>query len=164
MTPMGTAREIVCWSSLPTYYERRCENPIISFAGGRRVPNSGARDCMERGFGTRTTPAANVEAKKFQLSPDICVHKTCSIGFAPCPFSGDHPDLLNWEQIIDRADKALYAAKNSGRNRWVGLRGQTTSATYSGQERVVTTVVVEGEEYQCSSSHPLEPFVWSTRD
>lgn len=45
---------------------------------------------------------------------------TCSIGFAGYPFLAN--DLTqSWEQSVRFADAGLYAAKNAGRNRWVGL-------------------------------------------
>jgi diguanylate cyclase (GGDEF)-like protein len=37
---------------------------------------------------------------------------TCSIGIASYPLHGDTPD-----QLIRRADRALYAAKGQGRDR-----------------------------------------------
>lgn len=48
---------------------------------------------------------------------------TCSIGFAPYPFLCGHPQALRWEEVLALADVALYAAKNSGRNSWVGFNG-----------------------------------------
>ena len=48
---------------------------------------------------------------------------TCSIGFAPYPFLCGDPQALRWEEILALADVALYAAKNNGRNSWVGFNG-----------------------------------------
>jgi hypothetical protein len=45
---------------------------------------------------------------------------TCSIGFVPFPLHPEAPDLGSWRVAIEVADQCLYAAKRSGRNRWVG--------------------------------------------
>jgi hypothetical protein len=38
----------------------------------------------------------------------------------------DCPGALNWMQVVDIADLALYAAKKSSRNAWVGLMAADT--------------------------------------
>ncbi|BFM11011.1 hypothetical protein R50072_11640 [Simiduia litorea] len=48
---------------------------------------------------------------------------TASIGFSCFPFFSDRPAQYNWQQVVDIADTCLYAAKQSGRNCWVGLTG-----------------------------------------
>lgn len=48
---------------------------------------------------------------------------TCSIGLSHFPFLRDNPELLNWEQVIDVADMAVYMAKDCGRNGWVAIQG-----------------------------------------
>ena len=45
---------------------------------------------------------------------------TCSAGIACYPF-GQPVDALDWEQIVQLADTALYQAKDEGRDRWVQL-------------------------------------------
>ncbi|MBO1316940.1 ligand-binding sensor domain-containing diguanylate cyclase [Acanthopleuribacter pedis] len=50
------------------------------------------------------------------------VHITTSIGYAHFPFMPDNPFQFSWEEVVNIADHALYAAKFSGRNAWVGLR------------------------------------------
>ncbi len=49
---------------------------------------------------------------------------TCSIGFAPYPFLCGRPEALGWKETLALADAALYAAKNDGRNAWVGFNGR----------------------------------------
>jgi hypothetical protein len=58
---------------------------------------------------------------RFDLGLDRTVALSCSLGFAFHPFQPQHPDALNWEQVLAVADRALYAAKKSGRNAWVGI-------------------------------------------
>ncbi len=62
-----------------------------------------------------------VEKTEFDIGNDQTIHIACSIGFSPYPFSPSDPYKLNWEKTINTADIALYAAKNSGRNSWVGV-------------------------------------------
>jgi two-component system cell cycle response regulator len=62
-----------------------------------------------------------VNKNPFNLGNNETTHLTCSIGFACHPFLEAQPDLFTWEDVFDIADIALYAAKNSGRNAWVGL-------------------------------------------
>lgn len=47
---------------------------------------------------------------------------TCSIGFAEYPAFRDAPSVLDWEEIVELADQALYYAKEHGRNGWCILR------------------------------------------
>ncbi|VUD68854.1 Sensor histidine kinase RcsC [Thalassocella blandensis] len=70
-----------------------------------------------------------VENHTFRLSGGLKLNKTCSIGYACYPFQCDSPASLSWEQVIDTADRALYAAKNSGRNRSVGLAATAHTPT-----------------------------------
>ena len=63
----------------------------------------------------------------FKLPDGSDLKKTCSIGFACFPFLREAPAALTWEQVVDVADHALYAAKKSGRNRSVGLIASSTT-------------------------------------
>jgi predicted signal transduction protein with EAL and GGDEF domain len=68
-----------------------------------------------------------VEQHAFDLGLDRPVHLSASIGFAFYPFIPSAPTRITWEQVVTIADRALYGAKASGRNAWVGIF--STSAT-----------------------------------
>jgi len=63
-----------------------------------------------------------VAARRFDTGGGARIQRTCSIGFVAYPFVLTAPEALGWEQVTALADDALYAAKRSGRNAWVGLR------------------------------------------
>jgi diguanylate cyclase (GGDEF)-like protein len=46
---------------------------------------------------------------------------SASVGFAAFPLWPAWPRALDWRQVVDLADAALYLAKGAGRNAWVGL-------------------------------------------
>jgi diguanylate cyclase (GGDEF)-like protein len=67
-----------------------------------------------------------VSETAFTSGENLTVNITCSIGFSAFPFDKKQPNALDWEQVVGLADASLYAAKLSGRNRWVGLRSGDT--------------------------------------
>ncbi len=62
-----------------------------------------------------------VNEQPFIIKEGLELSLTCSIGFAPFPFHCHYPNGVSWQDCIDIADKALYTAKNAGRNAWVGV-------------------------------------------
>jgi two-component system sensor histidine kinase ChiS len=64
----------------------------------------------------------------FDLGNGQQLQKTCSIGYAAYPFYPQAPNTLTWEQVVDTADCALYAAKNAGRDCWVGIASKPDAA------------------------------------
>ncbi len=82
---------------------------VLKYTNQEQVRDLSGRLCQE------------VNKKHFNLGNNETARLTCSIGFACYPFLQAQPDLFTWEEVFDIADMALYAAKNSGRNAWVGL-------------------------------------------
>jgi diguanylate cyclase (GGDEF)-like protein len=75
---------------------------------------------------------ARVAAHVFEIGEGRVVRTTCSIGFACYPFFREQLDALSWEQVISVADRALYVAKASGRNAWVGFHPGITALPIHG--------------------------------
>ncbi|WP_341969499.1 two-component regulator propeller domain-containing protein [Roseateles sp. PN1] len=63
---------------------------------------------------------AAVAAQPFRLDDGRLLSKTCSLGFACFPLAPAAPTALDWTQVIDLADAALYQVKRGGRNGWLG--------------------------------------------
>lgn len=64
---------------------------------------------------------AMVSSAPFEIAPGEFLQRTCSIGFACFPFVAAAPRWLNWVQVCELADRALYMAKRGGRDRSCGL-------------------------------------------
>ncbi len=62
-----------------------------------------------------------VSAQAFELAGGLRVAQTCSVGFSAFPLCTRLPRALDWHAAIDLADAALYDAKETGRNAWVGM-------------------------------------------
>jgi diguanylate cyclase (GGDEF)-like protein len=81
-----------------------------------------------------------VETAVFDVGQGQTARLSCSIGFTSYPMGGADPQQLTLENMVTLADRALYMAKRSGRNGWVGLLG--TPQTGVGD---VLRVIREGE-------------------
>ena len=104
-----------------------------------------------------------VNKNPFNLGNNDTTHLTCSIGFASYPFLQSQPALFTWEEVFDIADMALYAAKNSGRNAWVGLfstdkteSGNLYLETEKGKKKMLPNIeeLLENGELDITASLP----------
>ncbi len=64
---------------------------------------------------------ASVASEPFDIGAGHSVPKTCSVGWAPFPWFPDAPRALAFTEVLKLADRAMYLAKQSGRNRAVGV-------------------------------------------
>jgi diguanylate cyclase (GGDEF)-like protein len=109
----------------------RASDIIVRWGGdefllvARELSGDGLSELAER---IRT----RVEQHVFDVGEGRVVRVSCSVGFACYPFFKEQLDALSWEQVISVADRALYVAKASGRNSWVGLHPGITALPIQG--------------------------------
>lgn len=79
---------------------------------------------------------AAVADMPFQLDrPEERVYRTCSLGWAAFPWFPDKPRAVGYDEVLTLADRALNRAKQSGKNRAVGMipaKGSLPAATITG--------------------------------
>jgi len=62
-----------------------------------------------------------VGAEPFDIGGGQKVRRTCSVGWAPFPWYPDSTRTFAFTEVLKLADRAMYLAKQSGRNRSVGV-------------------------------------------
>ncbi len=62
--------------------------------------------------------------RDFDLGNERSASVTCSLGLVEYPLFSDAQTSLDWEQLVELADRALYRVKRSGRNGWGAYRPQ----------------------------------------
>ncbi len=67
-----------------------------------------------------------VESTEFDIHESAPISLTCSIGFAEYPAYRQQPGAVDWEEIVELADQALYYVKEHGRNGWCIFRPTET--------------------------------------
>ncbi|WP_295750739.1 diguanylate cyclase [Undibacterium sp.] len=90
------------------------------------------------------------------------LQRTCSIGFAAFPFLSSAPTALDWSQIVKFADCAMYCAKQSGRNTWVGLSAgdEVSEALPKLMDHKDIPHMLEKGQLQVESKHLASKLIW----
>lgn len=95
----------------------------------------------------------NIEKNIITLNEntDKKIQLTCSMGYSHYPFNKNEPEQYNWENIIELADIALYAAKENQRNAWVGF---TSNQTPHPPEQVISDIntAIKNQEVSVNSN------------
>jgi diguanylate cyclase (GGDEF)-like protein len=60
--------------------------------------------------------------RQFEIGGQRRIPVTCSIGLVEYPLFSDGETSLDWEQLVELADRALYRVKRAGRNGWGAYR------------------------------------------
>jgi diguanylate cyclase (GGDEF)-like protein len=96
---------------------------IVSRWGGEEFMIACPRITLEQAQRVAERLRAVAADTRVAISETESVALTISIGFAPFPFHGNALPAETWQDAIRLADRALYAAKDSGRDAWVGVWG-----------------------------------------
>lgn len=90
------------------------------------------------------------------------LQRTCSIGFAALPFLSFAPEFVVWQQVVKIADCAMYCAKQSGRNTWVGLSAgpEADATTFNLQNQKEIPKMLARAQLRVEASQPVASLRW----
>jgi diguanylate cyclase (GGDEF)-like protein len=144
--------------------ERACRrsDTLVRWGGDEfLVVCRGSHIQMAEGLAERIR--SSVAAHEFDVGNGRPMKLTCSIGFAHLPFVPMRPRLLGWEQVVNIADRALYMAKQKGRDGWAGLSSHPSIASVPDHQLAAAvtdsceTLLAEGRLRSSSSFRADEP-------
>ncbi len=81
-----------------------------------------------------------IEKHDFDIGDAIKLKKTCSLGMCTFPFVKNSFDAFTLEQTLHLADLALYLAKSSGRNAWVGVSYLLSQLDNNTKEQILDNI------------------------
>jgi len=96
---------------------------VVARWGGEEFLVARADSSREAAFALAEQLRGAVARAPFPLPGGALLELTVSIGLAPCPFFPGAARPAPWQEALNMADRALYAAKDAGRNAWAGLWG-----------------------------------------
>jgi diguanylate cyclase (GGDEF)-like protein len=99
-------------------------------------------------------------SQPFDLGHGVRITKTCSVGWAPFPWSRPAYEAVCAEEAIELADTALYRAKAAGRNQGVGIlpgepalaRSQEITLQALRADKGVLTYTITVQQSGCSGA------------
>ena len=83
------------------------------------------------------------------------IHRTCSLGWAPFPWFAENPRAVTYTEVLSLADRGLQQAKQTGRNRAVGIlpsSGKAPATPMAGPHSTtlqVDIMAVAGPDVSC---------------
>lgn len=101
----------------------------------------------------------------FVLPDGLTIYKTASMGLCGFPFIRREFELITWEQTINLADHALYAAKNNGRDAWICIYEESIQDPKSFYTQAISSldIMLNSHQIACHSSFPPDK-EWSFDD
>jgi len=92
-----------------------------------------------------------VASEPIDLGGGKSMFRTCSLGWGSFPWFRSAPEAVSMEEMLTLVDRALYVAKNSGRNQAIGIMAaEREPAGLQGEKSVGETMEVEGRKVRIS--------------
>lgn len=132
----AVARELRAWCRPDDIVARWGGEEFL--VGCRHLDLEEAQQVAER---LRTAAAAAAVPAGRRTGDSAPAPLTVSIGFACLPFFPGDRSPGDWQDAVALADRALYAAKHSGRDAWVGMWGR------EGGDAAIEAVIADPESH-----------------
>lgn len=100
-----------------------------------------------------------ISAHPFAVGAPTPLRLTCSVGFAEYPLRNTPPSL-DWQDLVELADRALYHVKETGRNGWAAFRFTAKTPFQTLMRRFKddrAALLAENDLRLISSRDPLPP-------
>ena len=95
-------------------------NDLIFRFGGEEFVYIGAQRHRDDGQALAETIVREIAQVRVELEDGVLLEPTASVGWSGYPFYRERPDLFGLDFVLGIADRALYVAKQEGRNRACG--------------------------------------------
>ncbi len=95
-------------------------NDLIFRFGGEEFVYIGALRHRDDGRELAETIVREIAQVRVELEDGVLLEPTASVGWSGYPFYRERPDLFGLDFVLGIADRALYVAKQEGRNRACG--------------------------------------------
>ncbi|MEZ5463524.1 diguanylate cyclase [Dokdonella sp.] len=114
------AGDVVLMSVAQRLQEIKRGGDLIFRFGGEEFIYLGLNRHRDEGDELAKRIVEEMRQTTIELESGVLIDPTASVGWSVYPFYRERAELLNMDFVLSVADRALYAAKESGRNRAIG--------------------------------------------